>query len=97
MQNQQFVLQWVVDNIAAFGGNPDQITVGGQSAGSASSLDMMWSPLSNYLIAGIISASGARGPKDLNTGGLVTSYRAKDTAEAQGVSFLEILNVTSIA
>jgi carboxylesterase 2 len=97
IQDQQFALQWVADNIAAFGGNPDQITVGGQSAGSASSLDMMWSPLSRDLIAGVISESGARGPKDPNTGGLATSYRTKDTAEAQGVSFLETLNVTSIA
>jgi carboxylesterase 2 len=95
--DQQFALQWVIDNIATFGGNPDQITVGGQSAGSASSLDMMWSPLTRDLIAGVISESGARGPKDPNTGGLATSYRIKDTAEAQGVSFLETLNVTSIS
>lgn len=42
--DQQFALRWVRDNIAYFGGNSSQVTVGGQSAGSASALDMMWSP-----------------------------------------------------
>ncbi|KAL1985877.1 hypothetical protein VTN96DRAFT_7255 [Rasamsonia emersonii] len=95
--DQQFALKWVHENIAFFGGDPDRITVGGQSAGSASSLDMMWSPLSRDLIKGVISESGARGPHDPNTGGVATSYRTKDTAEAQGVAFLKTLNVSSIA
>ena len=95
--DQQFALKWVKDNIGSFGGNPDQITVGGQSAGSASALDMMYSPLSSDMVAGVISESGARAPHDPLTGGLATSYRTKAQAEADGVSFLKTMNVTSIA
>ncbi|OJD34077.1 carboxylesterase [Diplodia corticola] len=94
--DQQAALRWVHDNIAHFGGNPDQITVGGQSAGSASALDMMWSPLSKSLISGVIAESGARGTHDPLTGGAATSYRTKDEAEASGVEFLKTLNVSSI-
>lgn len=95
--DQQFALRWVKENIASFGGNPDQVTVGGQSAGSASSLDMMYSPLSKDLINGVISESGARGPHDPVTGSAATSYRTKAAAEAYGVQFQKKLNASSIS
>ncbi|KAK7394017.1 hypothetical protein QQX98_013195 [Neonectria punicea] len=95
--DQQFALRWVHKNIANFGGNPNQVTVGGQSAGSASALDTMYSPLTKGLVHGVIAESGARGPHDPLTGSLATSYRTKEAAEAGGVSFLKDLNVSSIA
>ncbi|PYH79231.1 carboxylesterase [Aspergillus uvarum CBS 121591] len=95
--DQQAALRWVHENIANFGGNSSQITVGGQSAGSASALDSMWSPLNKGLVAGVIAESGARGPHDPMTGSAATSYRTKAAAEAQGVEFLKELNVTSLA
>ncbi|KAL4802711.1 carboxylesterase [Aspergillus unguis] len=95
--DQQYALRWVQDNIASFGGNPSQVTVGGQSAGSASALDMMWSPLSSGLISGVISESGARGPHDPATGSVATSYNTKEEAESFGVTFLSTMNVSSIA
>lgn len=97
IMDQQFALQWVQDNIANFGGNASQLTVGGQSAGSASALDMMWSPLSKGLINGVIAESGARGPHDPVTGSAATSYRTKAAAEAAGVETLSLLNISSIA
>lgn len=95
--DQQAALHWVNENIQKFGGNPDRITVGGQSAGSASALDVMWSPLAKGLAEGIISESGARGTHDPMTGTDATSYRTKVAAEAQGVNFLRQMNVSSIA
>jgi carboxylesterase 2 len=90
-------LTFLRSEIAAFGGDPDRMTVGGQSAGSASALDMMYSPLTTGMIAGCIPESGARGVHDPETYTLATSHRDKDLAEAAGVNFLSTLNVTSIA
>jgi carboxylesterase 2 len=83
--------------LTLLGGNPDHMTVGGQSAGSASALDMMYSPLSSDKIVGSIAESGARGPRDLETYTLATSHRSKDAAELSDVAFLTEMNVTTIA
>jgi carboxylesterase 2 len=56
--DQQAALHWVNENIASFGGDPDSVTIGGQSAGAASMLHHINSPLADGLFTRVIAESG---------------------------------------
>ena len=56
--DQIAALRWVNENIGAFGGDPDNITVFGQSAGAMSTQTLVSSPLTGNLIARAIMQSG---------------------------------------
>jgi para-nitrobenzyl esterase len=51
-------MRWVQSNIAVFGGNPDNVTIFGESAGGFDVLSMMASPLAEGLFHKAISQSG---------------------------------------
>lgn len=57
--DQQFALQWVYRNITGFGGNPNQVTIFGESAGGQSVYAQLASPLAAGLFRGAIAESGS--------------------------------------
>jgi len=59
-------LAWTRDNIAAFGGDPDNVIVFGESAGATDTLALMASPLAAGLFHGAIVQSGGYRPIPMN-------------------------------
>src|SRR5450432_2306782 len=88
LMDQTEALRWVKKNIAAFGGNPDNITIAGESAGSNSVCAQIISPLPRNLFSGAIGESGS----EL---GFKLPVPLKD-AEKIGLQFSDSMNAHSI-
>ncbi len=81
------MLKWVQQNIAAFGGDPAHVTIGGQSAGAGSVGFMAMSPLARGLFEQGVEESHARYSHDTELRYLSVSYRTLSKAETDGDTF----------
>lgn len=71
--DQILALKWVKENIAFFGGDPDRVTIMGQSAGGKSVMNLLVSPLAKGLFHQAIAMSGAlQSIKDASTSAKLT-------------------------
>lgn len=110
--DQIAALQWVKDNIAQFGGDPDKVTIFGESAGGHSVGQMMASPLARGLFHRAIAQSGLGSHNYLHLtkampatasaeqGGLRIAKAAgidvRDSAYSDNVSALRALSVEKL-
>lgn len=86
--DQIAALQWVRNNIAAFGGDPARVVIGGQSAGAVSVNNLIVSPLAKGLFRGAIAQSGA---------GIGIDASPLATAEQLGLTIARQLGAASLA
>lgn len=98
LQDMIAALGWVKQNIGQFGGDPQNVTIFGESAGSFAVSTLMASPMAKGLFAKAIGESGAAFPSGLNLGGETVAEREKIDAkwvESTGAKSLKDLRALS--
>ena len=85
------MLQWVKRNIAAFGGDPNKVTIAGESAGAIMVGALVGSPQAKGLFIRAIAQSGGWMGLQMNR------MRPARAAEANGVKAMQALGVSTIA
>jgi para-nitrobenzyl esterase len=82
-------LKWIKNNIEAFGGDPQKVTIAGQSAGSMSVCALVASPLAKGLFRGAIAQSG----------GILSSRMTRNLKDAEkaGLTFMDGLKAANLA
>ena len=93
-EDQLAAIRWLRRNIAAFGGDPERITIAGQSAGAMSVQNLITSPLAEGLVKGGIAESGVlTGFKDFPR---FVQVRTMEQKEPLGIKYLDLLGVKSL-
>lgn len=83
LSDQATALRWVADTIASFGGDPESITIGGQSAGASTSGRLLRDPLMRPLVRRALFQSGGFG----------RTPTTRDDARPTAGTFLQALDI----